>query len=249
MMVESANAQSIPKPSVPEFTAKYVDRSFIVPASTSIDPYTGQNVTHPSYFVENRTLELDIKNQPFTPYTIDNSTGSPWNTTLMYNVQTKGHFAVNWTVLYSVDNGFFPASSSHYTTVSYTINERPVFGNLQPNSQVDFQVEAFIGYVSRTIGFASWYFTGESSGWSSTQTITIPAVSVSTSTPSPTSSSNPTTAPTSTPTTTNLTGNPISVPLNTLIVVVAIFLVIIVALSLLLFRKHRKIISQNKPNV
>jgi len=49
MMVESANAQSIPKPSVPEFTAKYVDRSFIVPASTSIDPYTGQNVTHPLF--------------------------------------------------------------------------------------------------------------------------------------------------------------------------------------------------------
>lgn len=48
-----------------------------------------------------------------------------------------------------------------------------------------------IGYVSRTIGFASRYFTGESSGWSNTQTITIPETYASAS-PSP----NPTPTPT-----------------------------------------------------
>ncbi len=182
MMVESAFAQTIPKPSVPEFTAKYVDRSYTVPASTTIDPYTGQNVTNPSYYVENRTFEIAIKNQPFAPYD-DNSTGAQWKITLMYQIRTRGHFAQNWTNLYSVDNGFLPASNTGYTTVSYSLGEGPVWGNLQANAQVDFQVEAMIGYVHRTIGFASWFFTGESSGWSNTQTITIPDTSIS---PSPT---------------------------------------------------------------
>lgn len=62
IMIKPASAQTVPKPSVPEFTAKYVDRSYTVPASTTIDPYTGQNVTNPSYYVENRTLEIAIKN-------------------------------------------------------------------------------------------------------------------------------------------------------------------------------------------
>jgi hypothetical protein len=186
MMVESAFAQTIPRPSVPEFTAKYVDRSYTVPASTTIDPYTGQNVTNPSYYVENRTFEIAIKNQHFTPYD-DNSTGAQWKITLMYQIRTKGAFAQNWTNLYFVDDGFLPASNSDYTTVSYTLGEGSVWGNLQVNAQVDFQVEAMIGYVHRTVGFMSWYFTGESSDWSNTQTITIPETSTSTSpVPTPT---------------------------------------------------------------
>jgi hypothetical protein len=181
-LVKLTFAQSIPKPSVPEFTAKYVDGSYTVPASTTIDPYTGQNITNPSYYVENRTFEIAIKNQPFIPYD-DNSTGAQWKITLIYQIRTKGHFAQNWTNLYSVDNGFLPASNTDYTIVSYSLGEGPVWGNLQANARVDFQVEAMIGYVHRTIGFASWFFTGESSDWSNTQTITIPA---STS-PTPTS--------------------------------------------------------------
>jgi|YelNatPaOPRAMG01_1025707.scaffolds.fasta_scaffold43577_1 hypothetical protein len=183
MIAESTDAQTIPKPTVPQFTVKYVDRSYTVPATTTIDPYSGQSVTNPSHYVENRTLEIAIKNQPFTPY-IDNSTGAEWKITLMYQIRTKGHFAQNWTNLYSVDNGFLSASNSSYTTVSYPLSEgSPVGGNLEANDQVDFQVKAMIGYVHRTVGFMSWYFTGESSDWSPTQTVTIPA---SNSNPSPT---------------------------------------------------------------
>jgi hypothetical protein len=185
MMFGSASAQAMPKPSVPEFTAKYVDRSYTIPASTTIDPYTGQNLTNPSYYVENRTLEIAIKNQPFTPYN-DNSTGAQWKITLMYQIRTKGHFAQNWTNLYFVEDGFLPASNSNYTTVSYSLGEGHVWGNLQVNAQVDFQVEAMIGYVHRTVGFMSWFFTGESSGWSNTQTITIPETANTSPNPSPT---------------------------------------------------------------
>jgi hypothetical protein len=183
-MVKPANAQSIPKPTVPEFTAKYVDRSYTVQATTTIDPYNGQNVTNPSYYVENRTLEIAIKNQPFTPY-IDSTTGAQWKITLMYQIRTKGHFAQDWTNLSFVEDGFFAASNSEYTTVSYSIGEGSVWGNLKANDQVDFQVEAMIGYVHRTVGFMSWFFTGESSDWSPTHTVTIPANSASAS-PSPT---------------------------------------------------------------
>jgi hypothetical protein len=183
IIAEPTGAQTIPKPTVPEFTAQYVDRSYTVPATTTIDPYSGQSVTNPSHYVENRTLEIAIRNQPFTPY-IDSSTGAEWKITLMYQIRTKGHFAQNWTNLYSVDNGFLSASNSDYTTVSYPLSEgSPIGGNLQANDQVDFQVKAMIGYVHRTVGFMSWYFTGESSDWSPTQTVTIPT---SNPNPSPT---------------------------------------------------------------
>ena len=96
LITEPANAQSIPSPipipipTIPEFTVQLVDRSYIVPASTTIDPYTGQNVTNPSYYAENRTAEIAIKNQLFTPY-YENSTGAQWKITLMYQIRTKGH--------------------------------------------------------------------------------------------------------------------------------------------------------------
>lgn len=63
IMVKSAFS-SITKPSVPEFTVKLVDSSYDVPTSYSIDPYTGQNVTHAGSHVESRTLDVKIKNQP-----------------------------------------------------------------------------------------------------------------------------------------------------------------------------------------
>ncbi|NLB55065.1 MAG: hypothetical protein GX811_04755 [Lentisphaerae bacterium] len=53
--------------------------------------------------------------------------------------------------------------------------------NIPLGGQVDFQVEAMVGWVSRVdnpdaasqFGRYIWQFTGENSGWSSTQTITI----------------------------------------------------------------------------
>ena len=60
---------STPKPSVPEFTLKYVDHSYDVPPTYSTDPYTGKTVmTQAGYHVENKSIEVTIKNQPFTNY-------------------------------------------------------------------------------------------------------------------------------------------------------------------------------------
>jgi hypothetical protein len=170
---------SISKPAVPEFTVKLVDRSYDVPSSSSIDPYTGQIVIHPGYHVENKTIEVTIKNQPFIPTNIYG-----WNTSFYYNVRIKGHYADDWIALYPPADNPLKPSNSDYTTLSLT-------QSYPSNAQIDFQVEAMIGYVSHTTEFASWYFTGEESGWSNTQTITIGESQTPTSPPanSPTPSS------------------------------------------------------------
>lgn len=56
-MVESAFGQLITKPAVPEFTLVLVDSSYDVPTTYSIDPYTGENVTHHGYHVEEKKSE------------------------------------------------------------------------------------------------------------------------------------------------------------------------------------------------
>lgn len=160
---------SIPKPNVPEFTVKLVDRSYDVPPSTTttIDPYTGkETVTNqPGRRVENKTIEVAIKNQPFS-------------SRLMYNIRIKGHFEQGWRELYCPSDGYLWQSDSQYTVISLPANY-PV------DAKIDFQVEALNGYISREYDGSNagpfsfpWTFTGEKSGWSNTQVLTVEANSV-----------------------------------------------------------------------
>ncbi len=178
LIMKPANAQTstpYPTPSIPQFTVKFVDSSYDVPTTTSINPYTGQTVTTQGYHVENRTIELIIDNQPFNAYS-DAHGSYPF---LYYNVREKGHFAENWTEIYNPDNDYLIKSNSDYTVLSFGV---PFEGS----GQIDYQVEALVGGIFRNSPqFASGYhFEGVASGWSPTQTVTIPASSVS---PSPTS--------------------------------------------------------------
>ena len=177
LMVKPASAQTIPQPSVPQFTVKYVDLSYDVPTTTSIDQYNGQTITNQGYHVENRTIQLIIKNQPFTSYIQDRE-----NMSFYYNVREKGAYAENWTTLFRPDNYYYwTQSNTGYTTFVYLIDQNapPFWDELVSGGTVDFQVQAMIGYASRTIGFASWYFNGTESDWSPTQTVAIPASSIS----------------------------------------------------------------------
>ena len=177
--------------SVPEFTLKLVDNSYDVPSSTTTttDPYTGEQAvtTHPGYHVENRTVEVTIKNQHFPSYSIDNQ----HTTNLFYNVSYKGHYEDEWTYYpsgsYARDSTAatdIPQSTSDYTVVSF---KAPSEG------QMDFRVQAQIGYYNESqllipvpgAPFSIYTFIGEVSGWSNTQTIKIPK-STSTTTPSTT---------------------------------------------------------------
>ncbi|MCW3994662.1 MAG: hypothetical protein NWE98_00745 [Candidatus Bathyarchaeota archaeon] len=260
IMVESATAQSIPKPSVPEFTVKYVDRSYTVPANYSYEtnPYTGEQVRtgHGEYRVDNETIELKIRNQPFTPYK-DPETQRFYQ--LCYNVSWKGHYQDTWNYYrYYIDSYSQPsegsvgyghlASNSEYTILLFSFGtdresseNMPNLGKLPPNSQVDFRVQALFGYYTVTMvdwvpGFRPTYaniFTGTSSDWSDTQTITL----------HPTSLPTPTQPSTSTPT---LDSSPIMFDITKIIegcslgiffVVVAFLLGVIV--SLLLYIRHR----------
>ena len=156
-MVGSAFAQSIPKPSVPEFSVA---------------------------LAENKTIEVTIKNQPFTPYEIQDLDGHNWAVNFFYNIRIKGPFTEDWIELYNPSDGYVRQDSeSEYTVRAYTLGENTdtVLGTkmirLPDEGIIDFQVEAMIGYVDREIIIpvpgTGWIFIGETSGWSTTQTLVI----------------------------------------------------------------------------
>lgn len=174
-IVESANAQSIPKPSVPEFTVKFVNASYSV---TTTNPYTGANETKQ---IINNSILITINNQFF-----DNS-----NNQIYYNIRTKPHFAENWTEVYPIQNrtssyngdGTFsfawyiddssPKSNSSYTIITFPVVATEYYSEsgfdiqryysgdigqegryfaflhgIPANAQIDFQVEALVGQNS-----------------------------------------------------------------------------------------------------
>jgi hypothetical protein len=258
MTVENALSQTIPKPSVPEFTLLVNDHSYDVPPSGHVNLNTGQFEKHEGFYMKNGSIELSIKNQPFTSFSDSNG----YQINLYYSIRVKAHGTNNWHY-FPTDNPeeYVHADTSTYTTrvFKYSMNNFEYrsgaffdYSTFPSNGRVDFQVEAFIGYLNAT---AEEYFqhlneihnssstqendfvleyVGQSSNLSSIQTAAIPAYAFT--------SPNPTVAPTSS--TTGSTGNPISLPLNTLFVAVAVFLAII-ALILLLVRRRSKSASTN----
>ncbi|MDI9577867.1 MAG: hypothetical protein QM398_07025 [Thermoproteota archaeon] len=192
---------SIPKPSVPEFTVKLVSYPYDVPptTTTTVDPYTGKETvtTQPGYHVENKSIELIIKNQPVTPHT--DAEGHMIN--LYYNVRVKGHFEDPWRELYSIDELMREERGAHkqgpvQSSFEYTVIS--CSADYPDDGEVDFQVQALAGYYTEWWpalgGPVKWYFTGQTSDWSNTQTIRMSDGTVSVST-----SPNPTESPTATP--------------------------------------------------
>ncbi len=192
IMLTPTLAQTAPRPSVPEFTVNVVDHSYVVLASTSIDPYTGNQITHPSYKVENKTVDVSIRNQAFTSINVDGNT-----TGLFYIIRWKGHFE-NWTGYYEGNDYFninhvgdasriwcIEASSSDYTVQSFS-----GFSDLPVGAEIDFQVRAVVGFNFLYFGghiqpIGNVFHYVHESDWGNTQTITI-VQSPTSPTPSPT---------------------------------------------------------------
>ncbi len=270
MMIKPASAQSIPKPSVPTFTLSFVNNSYYVPPTYGISPYTGQNVvTKAGYELENLSIVLTIKNQPYS-YSFINTVYN-----LYYDIRTKGYFGGNWTELYPVVEGLSEPiyrglnvgfsqfltdnspqeSNSEYTMVSFSVgaNGYYLFTALPANAQVDFQVQALVGHNSTAYSaidpFAPEVGTQPvpsvafdvSSGWSGTQTVTIPATSLS-PTPAPSSS---TSTLTPTPTLTSVSSS-LNSSLLLIALVVIVFLLVVIIFLLLYMRKRRIAFSQAK---
>ncbi len=189
------------KPPVPEFTVKLVAHPYDVPptTTTTIDQYTGKEIvtTTPGYHVENKSIEITIKNQPFTPYT--DAEGHLIN--LYYTVRFKGHFGQesDWEEPFHkpIRNGIYgttkqhPQSNSDYTLISFP-------SEFQDGDVVDFQVQTLEGFYTPweplPIPRGTSQFTGEASDWSNTQTLTIGESQ--TPTPSPAATPTPDQTPT-----------------------------------------------------
>ena len=103
-----------------------------MPTTYTTDPYNGETITHQGYHVENKSIEVRIKNQPFTSYT--DAEGHEIN--LYYNVNSKGHFEESWT-----SSERHRASTSEYTVINLP-------ESYPANATVDFQVDAILGYDS-----------------------------------------------------------------------------------------------------
>lgn len=188
LTVKPANAQSIPKPSITDFTIAYFDKSYDISPTTTIDPYNGQTTTVPGSHVKAAAIEIRIKNEAFTPCTSESGNKVGY----YYNIRWKGHFETDWHYAFQANygSGYFPHSDGVETVFStdgqYTCGfDIPNAADFGVGDQIDFQVEAMIGYVMDPGPFEAEVFEGQVSGWSGTQTLTIPDTSSSVS-PSPT---------------------------------------------------------------
>ncbi len=197
--IKSLPVSAISKPAVPEeISMSFSAHPYDVPPVTSIDPYTGKNITtQAGHRVENKTIDFTVKNQPYTSYT--DTQGHKIG--LYYQVSYKGHYEESW----STPGKPFAASSGEYSVIAISYD---ILNGLSPEGKMDFRIRAGIGYVTSwqySMDIYVYELNGEKSGWSSIQTITIgengSAAIPTTETPtfpSPQSTSTP--APTVTPT-------------------------------------------------
>ncbi|NLE05742.1 MAG: hypothetical protein GX638_13215 [Crenarchaeota archaeon] len=217
LTMKPADAQTIPKPSVPEFT---------------IQSQTHANTT---------TIILTIRNQPFDTasqypngffYNVAMSVdGKNWSN--FYHVED----ASDW----------YPQQSNSSTTVLiyvagetmyYPMNSSQAVGIIPKSGEVAFKVQAMIGHRDRGAfqnGFMPYVLVGEESDWSNSQIINIMQ--------SPTPSSSNTPMPTSFPSKQPTEEPPESQPQpfsTTLIVTAFIAAAVVIILGLLYFKKRRR---------
>lgn len=254
--VFATSAQSVSKPSVPEFTVKYVDYSYDVPPTYGTDEYNGKTIiTKAGEHIDNRTVEIKIRNQPFTPY--NDSNGNMINR--FFDVRYKGAYTDKWTTMFanttqtSGMNYRNPYMTYGYAIEDYSAEYTTILYQVAPDSgQIDFQVEALEGYTYMAgydahlfYSYASFTFIGQESGWSDIQTVTIPGTSVSTSYSPTVATNSPTpTTPTSTPVTTAAVNSDNSSsddqPLTYTFLVAAVVVLSIAVVSLLIYVQKSK---------
>jgi hypothetical protein len=234
MIVEPAFAEnSIPKSPAPEFTVQIIAHPYDVPpkTTTTIDQYTGKESTNtqPGYCVENKSIEITIKNPQFTPISVTKfsywseeqqktcTVDCNYTAILYYAVRVKGHFGDDWKTPFSFSD--FKAELDSRFTV------RTIGPDYPEGAQLDFQVQAAIGYFLpeyRTTLLMGYDFYGSIGDWSATQTLTMSengstaATSTNSTTVTPTTpppQSTPTPTPIPTPTVaTAPTQNPTATP-------------------------------------
>jgi hypothetical protein len=238
VLVKPSLAQvGVTSPEIPGFTVTLQTYLNHIPPTYSVDPSTGKAVmTEAGYTELESWVNVNIGGQPFVRY--NNSAGQAIS--LYYNVRWESNNDSSWQsfnysdgMQYYQDTYGDEAWGTQSTGVLIPIgfegidNGAVALQLLDPTaSQISFQVEALIGYYN-----TDNVFVGQASGWSNTQTLTIPASLIATTSPSPTTTA--TTTPNLTPTTEQpITQNGNSTLNQTdLLTVIAALLAVIFALT------------------
>jgi hypothetical protein len=201
-------------PSTPEvISAKFVDCSYEMAPVYGTDQYTGETVVKlDGYNVDNRSIAITIRNQPYTSSYLDGN-----STNLFFNFRIKGQYGTdaNWDYYPFAEDGqstntyggtfvplserppapAFSQSTDQSTTITFTI---PGVYRISDGTTLDVQVQALDGYMY--YWDRQYHFVGQSSGWSDTKTVTIGASSPqSTVTRAPTPTPSPTVTPSQVP--------------------------------------------------
>ncbi|MGD6805425.1 MAG: hypothetical protein ACQCN4_00480 [Candidatus Bathyarchaeia archaeon] len=175
LFIPSSEA-TLTKPNVPGFTINMYDSSYDIAPTSSVDSFTGKTIEVPGRHVEERIIEIRIKN----PYLLSGSGVYP--TDFHYDIHYRGHFGTDqsWQSVFETRYGFLQPVSSSEETI-YTVVLHPDYSGINvatwcryvpDNATIDFQVRAFIGGYTGT-PLTEWIFTGETSDWSDTKTITL----------------------------------------------------------------------------
>ena len=167
LTVKPANAQTIPKPTVPRFTLDFQDNSYRLNSAA---------------YIQNQTIQIEIENQPLV--------NSEY---LLYLIEEKSHYADNWN---STGASFWQNNQSQSTLINYALkgnNASTTFNGYLEFSigdSVDFRVQAVsLYYTGPPDGSniqSGQLREADRSDWSNTQTITIGETASTSPTPTPT---------------------------------------------------------------
>jgi hypothetical protein len=189
VFVQAQTLDSIAIPSIPKFTVKVVAHPYEVApvTTTTIDQYTGKETTTitPGYRVENKSIEVTIKNQAYTAfnlsshtvcwYSFDHIESYVSNESIAVNhyfmVEVKGHFGNDSDWQYASDPYYFIQGGSENTVITVSLDHYPA------DALLDFRVSSGTGYVIRynmklNLIFGTEFF-GQKSDWSNIHTLNL----------------------------------------------------------------------------
>lgn len=171
----SSSQATLTKPNVPQFTINVYDSSYDMEPTSTTNPFNGQTTETPGRHIESRTIEIRIKN-PYPP-----SSSGVYPTDFHYDIHYRGHFGgeQDWWNVFETRYGYLQPVSSEETIYKIDAYKDSTYidiaqwsRGIPEGSTIDFQVSAFTGGYTGT-PLTGWNFNGESSGWSSTQSITL----------------------------------------------------------------------------
>jgi len=248
LMVKPATAQTgVTQPVVPRFDPFLNTHPEYIPPTYGVDPSTGKAVIiQAGYEVVNKWVGVRVWGQPFWEY--NNAAGQ--RVLLYYHVRWQSNLDTAWQS--------FPSEVKYYhdsmdpwdtegegciISIGFKGIEGVGMQLIDPNAEtIDFQVEALIGYYDSNDNFV-----GQTSGWSNTQTITIPASdsSSSSSSSSPTSTPGQTTETTPNQTTGSNSQDTTQTWQSVSVLGATVGVVVVIA-GLLAYFKKRKRLSESK---